>query len=143
MRAEGGFGALRLRGWVGGACTGLGWEFGRFRFGTQINTGFSFKWVPCGSSHRDVTMDLKWGSASGEGRKIPTPKLTGIVGSCDGYGWFGRRWGLSGSPKGLMDPNVVLVLEITDVMITGMFSENFDWKISPSSSSNPFRFFRH
>ena len=34
---------LRLRGWVGGACTGLGWEFGRFRFGTQINnTGFSF-----------------------------------------------------------------------------------------------------
>ena len=75
------------------------------------------------SSHGDDPGDSKPGSASGEGRKIPTPKLTGTVGSCDGYGWFGQRWGLSGSPKGLMDPNVVLVLEITDVMITGMFSE--------------------
>ena len=50
-----GFGALRLCGWVGGACTGLGWEFGRFRFGTQINTGFSFKWAWWSSSIRDGT----------------------------------------------------------------------------------------
>ena len=39
----GGFGVLGLCGWAGGAGAGQCCEFGRFRFGGQINTGFSFK----------------------------------------------------------------------------------------------------
>ena len=124
LGSEGGFGALRLRGWVGCACTGLGWEFGRFRFGTQINTGFSFKWAWLRYTYRDVPRDSKWGSASGEGRKIPTTKLTGIVGSCDGYGWFGCRWGSSGSPTGLMDPHVIWVQKSMARIKTDNVSEN-------------------
>ena len=107
----GGLGVL-VRGWAG--------SLGDFDLGPKLTRGFHLN-GPGGVLAYCITfgmfqVDSKPGSASGEGRKIPTPKLTGIVGSCDGYGWFGWRWCSSGSPKGLMDPNVVWVLEITYVM---------------------------
>ena len=110
-----GLGVL-VRGWAG--------SLGDFDLGPKLTRGFHLNGpggvTPLGMSQRDS----KPGSASGEGRKIPTPKLTGIVGSCDGYGWFGCRWGSSGSPTGLMDPHVIWVQKSMARIKTINVSEN-------------------
>ena len=71
----GGFGVLGLCGWAGAAGAGQCCEFGRFRFGGQINTGFSFKWRflvmrKCG---RKTAISGVWGGL-------------GVLGRC---GWVG------------------------------------------------------
>ena len=113
----GGLGVL-VRGWPG--------SLGDFDLGPKLTRGFHLNGPGAGYPHWDVPRVAKPGSASGEGRKIPTPKLTGIVGSCDGYGWFGCRWGSSGSPTGLMDPHVIWVQKSMASIKTDMFSEKRD-----------------
>ena len=75
-------------GLVRGSAGSLG-PIGRFRFGTQINTGFSFKrsWWCCPTGdHMSVFFR---GSRPGRGARIPRADSTGEVGLLVGYGRCG------------------------------------------------------
>ena len=63
-------------GLVRGSAASLG-PIGRFRFGRQINTGFSFKWSWCRMSHWEPHECFFWGIEAWKRRQNPDARFGG------------------------------------------------------------------